>query len=261
MKTLFKKILAISAIVLTITASLSFIAPVSTYADDGKGSSSGSAGSCESLMGLVPWSCGVPMDDNNGVMVNSEDDLVNVVIIIISNVLTDIIVAAAYLVVGYVIYGGYQYMFSSGDTAKVSSGKKTLVHAFTGLGIVMLANVIVSSIRIAFLGANGSFSNNTLTNLNANVLFTNLLQWVIGISGAVAAIFLVIGGISYMTSSGDTAKLQKAKNTILYAIIGLVIVALAELITSFVSNIIRGNQSQSQSYYNQIIIAKELNEK
>ena len=131
-------------------------------------------------------------------------------------------------------------MFSSGDASKAAAGKKTLTHAFTGLAIVMLANVILNAIRIALLGANGKFSN-CIGNacVDANTMVTNAIQWVIGIAGVVSAVFIVIGGIGYMTSSGDSSKLQKSKSTILYALIGLAIVALAEAITAFVSNLIR----------------------
>ena len=61
----------------------------------------------------------------------------------------------------------------------------------------------------------------------------NIINFVIGVGGLVAVIYIVIGGIGYMTSNGDASKLAKAKNTILYALIGLVICALAFAIVNF----------------------------
>lgn len=61
----------------------------------------------------------------------------------------------------------------------------------------------------------------------------NIINFVIGVGGLVAVIYIVIGGIGYMTSNGDAGKLAKAKNTILYALIGLVICALAFAIVNF----------------------------
>ena len=59
------------------------------------------------------------------------------------------------------------------------------------------------------------------------------------LSGIVAVIVIIIGGIGYMTSSGDAGKVKKAKDTILYGVIGLVIVALSFAIVNFViSNIL-----------------------
>jgi cytochrome bd-type quinol oxidase subunit 2 len=61
----------------------------------------------------------------------------------------------------------------------------------------------------------------------------NLLSLIVGI---VAVIMIIIGGLKYITSSGDSANVSSAKNTILYAIIGLVVVALAQVIVRFVLN-------------------------
>ena len=61
-----------------------------------------------------------------------------------------------------------------------------------------------------------------------------ILNGVIGIIAAVCVVIIVIGGVQYMTSSGDAGKVKKAKDTILYAIIGLVVCALAATIVNFV---------------------------
>jgi len=60
---------------------------------------------------------------------------------------------------------------------------------------------------------------------------TNILLFVIG---AVAVIMLVIGGIRYTISNGDSAQVTAAKNTILYAIIGIVVAILAYAAVNFV---------------------------
>ena len=69
----------------------------------------------------------------------------------------------------------------------------------------------------------------------------NIINAIIGVLGIVAVIVIIIGGISYMTSAGDAGKVKKAKDTILYGVIGLVIVVLAFAIVNFViSNILGG---------------------
>ena len=219
----------------------------------GKTSDSTFHGTCRSgFLGLTSWDCGVDIYD--------EDSLKTGVWQIAANVATDITIIAAYLVIGYVIYGGYLYIFSYGDPGKAANGKKTLTHAFIGLAIVMSAFLIVSTIRFALMGSNGSFSNCAVQQcIDANDLITNAIQWVIGIAGVIALIFVVYGGISYITSAGDPSKLQKAKQAIIYALIGLAIVGLAEAITAFVSGMIR-NANNASSYINQTTISKELHE-
>ena len=63
---------------------------------------------------------------------------------------------------------------------------------------------------------------------------TSILNAIILIMGIVAVIFIIIGGVNYITSSGDSNKVKKAKDTILYSVIGLVICALAFVIVNFV---------------------------
>lgn len=60
---------------------------------------------------------------------------------------------------------------------------------------------------------------------------TNILLFIIG---AIAVIMLVIGGIRYTTSNGDSNSVSAAKNTILYAIIGIIVAILAYAIVNFV---------------------------
>ena len=60
---------------------------------------------------------------------------------------------------------------------------------------------------------------------------TNTILYIVGI---IAVIMLIIGGIRYVTSGGDSKKVTDAKNTVLYAIIGLVISFLAFAIVNFV---------------------------
>ena len=78
------------------------------------------------------------------------------------------------------------------------------------------------------------------TDLTGSV--TNIINAIIAVLGIVAVIVIIVGGIGYMTSSGDAGKVKKAKDTILYGVIGLVVVALAFAIVNFViSNVLSGN--------------------
>lgn len=59
----------------------------------------------------------------------------------------------------------------------------------------------------------------------------NVLLFVIGI---ISVIMIIIGGIRYATSNGDANSVTAAKNTILYAIVGLVVAIFAYAIVTFV---------------------------
>jgi hypothetical protein len=59
----------------------------------------------------------------------------------------------------------------------------------------------------------------------------NIFSAIIGI---VAVIMIIYGGFKYISSGGDSGNVTSAKNTIIYAVIGLIIVAMAQFIVQFV---------------------------
>lgn len=71
-------------------------------------------------------------------------------------------------------------------------------------------------------------------NVSLESTVKNVLSVVFSIVGIIAVIMIIIGGVNYMTSQGDTQKIQKAKNTIMYGIIGMVIALLSFAIVQFV---------------------------
>lgn len=67
-----------------------------------------------------------------------------------------------------------------------------------------------------------------------------VINVVLGVIGFVAVAMIIMGGISFTTSQGDAAKTTKARNTILYGVVGLVISLLAFAIVNFVlSNVFK----------------------
>ena len=88
-------------------------------------------------------------------------------------------------------------------------------------------------------GANLEFGQNTdcdtsgtQDTVNETVsLVINIFSWIVGV---VSVIMIIYGGFRYITSGGSDEGVKNAKNTILYAIVGLVIVALAQIIVKFV---------------------------
>jgi len=75
---------------------------------------------------------------------------------------------------------------------------------------------------------------NTDRILGPTGIVTQITQTIIYITGAISVIMIVIGGLKYVLSAGDSSGVQSAKNTILYAIIGLVVTLFAQVIVSFV---------------------------
>jgi hypothetical protein len=67
-----------------------------------------------------------------------------------------------------------------------------------------------------------------------NGILTKAARVVALITGVAAVIMIIVGGFQYVLASGDPTNITNAKNTILYAIIGLVVALIAQSIISFV---------------------------
>ncbi|HET7529232.1 MAG TPA: hypothetical protein VFJ84_03330 [Candidatus Saccharimonadales bacterium] len=93
-------------------------------------------------------------------------------------------------------------------------------------------------------GSNGNLSGNgSGANCSGNEpqnkvshLITVVINIISAVVGIIAVIMIIVAGLRYVTSGGKEEGVKNAKNTILYAIIGLVVVALAQLIVHFVLN-------------------------
>lgn len=73
-----------------------------------------------------------------------------------------------------------------------------------------------------------------------NGFINRLTSWILLAVGTLSVIMLIYGGFRYVISGGDAKKVTDAKNTILYAIIGLIICMLAYAIVRFVIGAVSG---------------------
>jgi|SRR5579884_730218 len=80
-------------------------------------------------------------------------------------------------------------------------------------------------------GSGAGINNNSIESFASKVV--NLFSIIVGI---IAVIMIIYGGLRYITSGGSSEKVGAAKNSLIYAVIGLIIVALAQLIVHFVLN-------------------------
>ncbi len=81
------------------------------------------------------------------------------------------------------------------------------------------------------------FSQNLGTTINT------ILSYVLGIAGLIAVVFIIVGGFRYLTSGGSKEGVTGAKNTLLYAIVGLIVIALAFALKVFVFKILGAEEA------------------
>jgi len=69
---------------------------------------------------------------------------------------------------------------------------------------------------------------------NLPTAITNIVNVLLILAALVAGIYLIVGGVKYITAGGDEGQMDKAKNQILYAVIGLIVIGLAAAIVNFI---------------------------
>ncbi len=241
MKKVFGSILAVvlMGVLGFLTICLQPAQPV--YADS---SSSGVAGyMAGTFLGFKPWYDGVADESGNINAPNVDESgtgLASFVWHIVLNIVFDLTLAIGYIALAMVVYGGYMYIMSQGDPGKAAKGKKTLSSAVIGVVIAMGASVIVNTL-IFVLGMNNVSG---MDDLQAHEFkkenLQNVFSWAYAMAGLVAVVFLIKSGADFMLSQGEASKVQKAKHGVMYAVIGLVIVILASIITSVIIKSVGG---------------------
>jgi hypothetical protein len=94
-----------------------------------------------------------------------------------------------------------------------------------------------SNIDLSNATQNDNCNSNTSDNgRDAGAILRTVINVLSVIVGALAVIMIIIAGFRYVTSGGSDAGVGAAKKTIMYALIGLVVVALAQVIVHFVLN-------------------------
>ena len=83
----------------------------------------------------------------------------------------------------------------------------------------------------------GGVTGSTFEGDDLKGALTTIIQYVLGFVGLIAVIVIVIAGIRFIISSGEESEKEKAKKMIIYALIGLLIILLAEAIVSFVLDV------------------------
>ena len=122
---------------------------------------------------------------------------------------------------------------------------KTLLAVFAvvavGFAPVVFAPGVLAVSPIAEACDSSSNTENRLCgnqNEDADTLIKTVVNTMLFIVGILSVIMIIVSGILYTTSSGDSGKVSKAKNTLTYSIVGLVVAFLAYAIVNWVFNLL-----------------------
>lgn len=113
------------------------------------------AGSCgqDSYIGFPTWYKGLTCDDNGTVQISKGDEGFNQIWTIVLNFVGMLVVAAGYVAAGFFMWGGFNYIISTGDPGKVAAAKNTLLNSVVGLVIALASVGILDFVQKAIFGA------------------------------------------------------------------------------------------------------------
>ena len=165
--------------------------------------------------------------------------------LILLAVVDDLLRIAGIAAVGFVVYGAIQYIASQGSPEATAKAQSTIINALIGMAVAVasiafisfLANKLGGSPAAAATGPGISPGNLPQVGAGTNPNpIPIVLDIAFGIAGALAVLMITISGLRYITSAGNPEKTSRAKNGIVYSMVGLVIAIAAEAIVSFVGN-------------------------
>ena len=108
--------------------------------------------------------------------------------------------------------------------------KKILIFSFLAAGLFLSADFALAAVDVG----SGFVAGTGLSNIDPRIIAARVVQIFLGFLGVVALGLIMYGGYTWMTSSGDESKVQKAKDVLRNAIIGLVIILSAFGIVTFI---------------------------
>lgn len=130
----------------------------------------------------------------------------------------------------FIVIGAVLYITSTGNQARVTTAKAAIFAALIGLAIGILAPTFLKEIATV-LGWNATapLPAEVSGARSAADILLSVLNFLLGIVGILAIIFLVVGAIMFLGATGDMNRIGVAKKIIQYALLGIV-VALASLV-------------------------------
>jgi hypothetical protein len=128
-------------------------------------------------------------------------------------------------------------IFSAGLLMPLAFARAATCSSFTNLFNINPSNISTTSVNTV------NPATQVTVYCSAGDLLTAVLNILFGFTGAVAVIFIIIGGFQFITSRGNDEQAEKGRKTLTNALIGLVVVVLAATIVRIVVNTVTGSTS------------------
>jgi len=169
---------------------------------------------------------------------------------IISALLPYLFTIAAMLALLFLILGGIKYMLAQGDPKQLDAAKNTITGAIIGLIIILAIGIIFFLISAVFkINVLGQLTTPAYAQIDIRQyppfnqfdsmgqFFTGIIYFAVAAAALIFFSMIVWGGIRYLNSGGDPENVEKARNTLTGAGIGLLIVVASLVIIEVITRI------------------------
>ena len=104
---------------------------------------------------------------------------------------------------------------------------------------VLIGSVVLPLLALAQGNITGGITSvPPLQNVNLTNIINAIVNWMLGLLIALAAVFIMVAAFYYLTSSGDEDKLKSAKNLIIYAVVAIAVGAISKLIVTIATRLL-----------------------
>lgn len=139
----------------------------------------------------------------------------------------------------FIVVNGYQYVLSAGNPEKIEKAKLGLTWSIGGFILVISSyaavHLLASTLEATQLKDSLEAHQPAALPGGAPGILTSISRVIFIFAGAVAVTFLILGGYRYITSQGNQDLVEKAKKTIIYALIGLIVVFISASLFDFIA--------------------------
>ena len=138
-----------------------------------------------------------------------------------------------------IVIGGVMYVISAGNSGLMTSAKGAITGAMIGLAIVIAAPSFLKEVYSIVGGKENPAELQRALSLTQ--IATKALEFLLSIVGIIAIIMLIIGGLAYLTSGGDSKRADVGKEIVQNSLIGIAIVMGALIIVKAIAGLLTGS--------------------
>jgi hypothetical protein len=157
----------------------------------------------------------------------------------VSSVMSAIQGIVVVLAILAIVIGGVMYVISAGNSGLMTSAKGAITGAMIGLAIVIAAPSFLKEVYSIVGGKENPAELQKALSLTQ--IATNALEFLLSIVGIIAIIMLIVGGLAYLTSGGDSKRADVGKEIVKNSLIGIAIVMGALIIVKAIAGLLMGS--------------------